>query len=114
MRMQAKRIIIMIDGGYLRVCARKNHFKYDPDFIERTAHGCRGDDEEVLRILYYDCAPYAETVKLPVSGKEYKYRGSDAWLNNLGQKDLFAVRRGVLKFRGFVPKRIAVARYAHG
>ncbi len=34
-----------------------------------------------------------------------QFHGSDQWLNELSQKDLFAVRRGVLKFRGFKLKR---------
>jgi hypothetical protein len=100
-----KKSIVLIDGGYLRVCATKAHrskphFKYDPDFIERVALGCRAPDEEIIRVLYYDCAPYNGTVKLPVSGADFTYTGSDEWLHKLAQKDLFAVRRGVLKFRG--------------
>jgi uncharacterized LabA/DUF88 family protein len=111
-----KKIVILIDGGYLRKCAQKAHqnrnqFRYDPNFIEQLALGCVDRvQEEVLRILYYDCAPFTGTVKLPVSGSEYTYQASDEWLHELSQKDLFAVRRGVLKFRGFKPKRIPVAR----
>jgi uncharacterized LabA/DUF88 family protein len=109
-----KKIVILIDGGYLRVCARTAYrnaaaHKYDPDFIEKVAHACVNPDEEVLRVLYYDCAPYTGTVKLPVSGTDKTFEGSDEWLKRLAQKDLFAVRLGVLKFRGFKPKRIPVA-----
>jgi uncharacterized LabA/DUF88 family protein len=35
--------------------------------------------------------------------------GSDAWMRELARKDLFAVRRGILKFRGFVPKSIPLS-----
>lgn len=59
-------------------------------------------------MLYYDCAPYTGTVKLPVSGNTHTFTGSDRWLEELARKDLFAVRRGVLKFRGFKPKRTPV------
>jgi uncharacterized LabA/DUF88 family protein len=44
-------------------------------------------------------------VKLPVSGNDHTFASNDAWLNALSLRDLFAVRRGVLKFRGYVPKK---------
>lgn len=47
-------------------------------------------------------------MKLPVSGLPHTFVASDAWLHELAHKDLFAVRRGVLKFRGFKPKRTPV------
>lgn len=40
---------------------------------------------------------------------DYIFRASDAWLHALSHKDLFAVRRGVLKFRGYRPKKTPVA-----
>jgi uncharacterized LabA/DUF88 family protein len=110
----ANRAIILIDGGYLRVKASKAfkpndpNFKYDPTFIEKFAHNCKATDEEILRILYYDCAPYSGTAKLPVSGGMHTFTGSDKWLEDLACRDLFAVRRGVLKFRGFKPKQTPV------
>jgi uncharacterized LabA/DUF88 family protein len=103
-----KQIAILIDGGYLRAIANKDKQKYDPDFIEKFALGCRGNDEEIFRILYYDCAPYIGDVKLPVSGSVHNFHGSDQWLTDLSRRELFAIRRGVLKFRGFKPKQIPV------
>ncbi len=52
---------------------------------------------------------YAGTVKLPVSGADHVFTASDQWLRNLAAKDFFAVRRGVLKFRGWKPKKIPIA-----
>lgn len=103
-----KKIIVLIDGGHLRVRANFDGKKYDPAFIESFAHKCKSSDEEIFRILYYDCAPYSGTVKLPVSGDPHTFTGSDKWLEELARKDLFAVRRGVLKFRGFKPKQTPV------
>src|SRR5271163_1171882 len=100
------RVAVLIDGGHLRALARKGHLKYDPDFIEKVAHLCVDASETLLRILYYDCAPFEGTAKLPVSGTPHTFSGSDHWLRELAAKDLFAVRRGVLKFRGFKPKKI--------
>jgi hypothetical protein len=97
------RVAVLIDGGFLRVEARKAKKIYNPDYIERFALACRAADESLFRILYYDCALYAGTVKLPVSGLPHVFQSSDAWLHELSHKDLFAVRRGVLKFRGFKP-----------
>ena len=96
---------VLIDGGNLRVLAKKAGFAYTPDFIEKIAHGCCHGHEDVFRILYYDCAPYTGTAKLPVSGTTREFTGNDAWMKQLAAKDLFAVRRGVLKFRGFKPKK---------
>ena len=99
----------MIDGGHLRALARKSHKTYDPTFIEKVAHTSAAADETILRILYYDCAPFTGDVKLPVSGKIHSFSGSDQWLRELAAKDLFAVRRGVLKFRGYKPIKIPIA-----
>jgi len=104
----SKKIIILIDDGFLRVKARHAGKHYDPPFIEKFAHHCVATDEEILRVLYYDCAPYSGTVKLPVSGTPYTFPGSDKWMDELARKDLFAVRRGVLKFRGYKPKQTPV------
>ena len=104
----AKQIIILIDGGYLRAKAGKAGITYNPAFIEKFAHKCQAPDEAIFRILYYDCAPYSGTVSLPVSGNTYTFAGSDKWLSELAGKDLFAIRRGVLKFRGYKPKQTPV------
>ena len=102
-----KKIAVLIDGGFLRVAARKAKKTYDPDFIEQFAHACKADGEEIFRILYYDCAPFEGTVTLPVSGLSHTFTSNDAWLHDLSHRDLFAVRRGVIKFRGYVPKKKA-------
>lgn len=102
------KVAILIDGGFLRVIAKKAKKLYDPNFIEKFAHACKDADESIFRILYYDCALYQGTVKQPVSGEDLVFKSSDAWLQTLSHKDLFAVRRGVLKFRGFKPKKTPV------
>lgn len=100
----------MIDGGHLRVLARKAGHTYDPDYIEKVAHACIDSTQEaLLRVLYYDCAPYNGQAKRPVSGSIQLFTGSDKWLRDLASRDLFAVREGVLKFRGYKPKKIPIA-----
>lgn len=102
------KVSVLIDGGHTRVLARKAGYRYDPDYIEKIAHACVVSDETPLRFLYYDCAPFAGKVRLPVSGGEHEFTGSDAWLRSLAGKNLSAVRRGVLKFRGFKPKSVPI------
>lgn len=106
------RVAVLIDGGHLRVLARKAGHKYIPDFIEKVAHSCVQEDEQLLRILYYDCAPYNGTATLPVSGEPHKFEGSDHWLKILASKNQFAVRTGILKFRGYKPKKSPIKRDA--
>lgn len=91
--------------------SRRNEQKksYTADFIEKFAYACVTKDESLFRILYYDCAPYNGTVKLPVSGTPHEFKESAHLLDELARKDLFAIRRGILKFRGFKPKKTPVA-----
>ena len=89
--------------------ARQAGHRYDPDYIEAVAHACLGGDETLLRVLYYDCAPYRGSPKLPVSGEPAAFQGSDDWLKVLAAKPQFAVRLGTLKFRGFEPRRVPIA-----
>jgi uncharacterized LabA/DUF88 family protein len=103
-----KKLVLMIDGGFLRVAARKAGTRYDPACIETFSRTCSLADEELLRVLYYDCAPYQGKQNLPVSGLKQAFHRSDRWIQELARKDLFAVRLGVLKFRGYKLKKIPV------
>ncbi len=104
-----KPVAVLIDGGHLRVIAKKSEKNYAPAFIEQFSKQCIVHAEEGLqRVLYYDCPPYNGTAKLPVSGISHPFTSSAAWLDDLASRDLFAVRKGVLKFRGFVPKKTPV------
>lgn len=97
-----KRVALLIDGGHLRVLVRRHSQQhYDPNYIEKVAHVCVDSSEEVFRIFYYDCAPYTGSAKLPISRAPHQFSGSSAWLHELAAKDLFAVRLGILKFRGY-------------
>ena len=102
----AKKIAVMLDGGHIRHYVKKAGYRFNPDYIEKIGLSCADREEEIQRIMYYDCAPYSGTAILPVSGQQKAFQGNDAWLHELAHKNLFAVRRGVLKFRGFVLKNI--------
>jgi uncharacterized LabA/DUF88 family protein len=102
-----KKIAVLLDGGHVPVWANKANKTFDPVYIEKIAHACAVPTlEEIHRIMYYDCAPFTGTVQLPVSGGRRNFSGNDQWLKELSRKDLFAVRLGNLKFRGFVLKNI--------
>lgn len=101
-----KKIAVMFDGGHLRAYAHMAGRPFTPDYIEKIALACALTDEEIYRVLYYDCAPYEGTATLPVSGKQKTFHANDAWLHELSHKNLFAVRRGILKFRGYVLQNI--------
>src|SRR5208282_172070 len=103
------RVVILIDGGNARVLTRQAGHSYNPDYIEKIARACMGAGEELLRILYYDCAPYNGTVVLPVSGATNQFTASAGWLHELVCRDLFAVRLGTLKFRGYRPRTIPLS-----
>jgi len=102
------RIAVLIDGGHLRILARRSGHRYVPEYVEKVAHAAALQDETILRVLYYDCAPYNGEVEMPVSREKKAFDKSDAWLSELARRDLFAVRRGVLKFRGWKPKAVPV------
>lgn len=101
-------VAVLIDGGYLRVQSRHAGLHYSNDLIEKVAHSCVQSDETLLRVLYYDCAPYQGTLVKPISGEEVIYESKDGWMRELASRDYFAVRRGELKFRGFKPVRVPV------
>ena len=103
------RVALLIDGGHLRVITKKAEHAYNPSYVEKVARACISKEEEAFRFLYYDCAPYSGKTKLPVSGKMREFVGTDHWLKQLASKYLFAVRRGVLKFRGYKPKNVPVS-----
>lgn len=103
------KVALLIDGGHLRVHVRKANLNYNPDYIEKIAQACIAPDEGLFRALYYDCAPYVGSQKQPISGIERDFTGGDGWLHDLASRNLFAVRRGILKFRGWKPKRIPLS-----
>lgn len=74
-RSMLKRIAVLIDGGHVRAPARRARLVYSTSFIEKFSRLCAAADEEILRVLYYDCAPFTGTAKLPVSGSPFAFTG---------------------------------------
>lgn len=72
-----KRLALLVDGGCLRQWSSDEGRKYTPDLIEHVAKLSVGKDEELLRVLYYDCAPFNGTVQTPISHQPHKFVGDD-------------------------------------
>lgn len=103
------KVALLIDGGYLRACAKAAQKNYDNQFIDTFAHRCIEQGEYLLRVYYYDAPQFRGTVQLPVSGGNHTFQSSDSWLKELGKLERFAIRRGTLGFRGWSPKTIPIA-----
>jgi uncharacterized LabA/DUF88 family protein len=100
---------VLIDGGFLRASAKAASKSYTVPLIEAFAKACVEDSEYLLRVLYYDSPQFTGTVKLPVSGEPKSFNASNRWLEELAMVERFAVRRGALGFRGWLPKSIPIA-----
>ena len=97
-----KKTALLIDGGYLRESARSAGHFANPDFIEAFAHSCiDAKEEQLYRILYYDCPPYKGEQNKPISGEVERFDKSGSWLDRLAARPYFAVRRGELQWRGW-------------
>ncbi|HEY9234921.1 MULTISPECIES: NYN domain-containing protein [Phenylobacterium] len=98
---------LLIDGGYVRACARAAGHQYDNQFIEAFAQKCVSAPPEYLfRVFYYDAPQFRGTRNLPVSGNPTNFQSSDNWLKELAKLERFAVRRGSLGFRGWRPRNL--------
>src|SRR5579863_3288920 len=63
----SKKITVLIDGGHLRIYLRRAHKPVTADYIEKVGLARALATEEMIRILYYDCALFNGTTKLPIS-----------------------------------------------
>lgn len=101
----ATNVVVLIDGGHLRAVAKGAGKVYDAQLVERVAHAVVNQpSEDLFRALYYDCDPFTGTVPQPISGQAQRFSKTDSLLSDIEQLERFAVRRGVLKFRGWERK----------
>ncbi|MFL5538289.1 MAG: NYN domain-containing protein [Longimicrobiaceae bacterium] len=98
----ATNVVVLIDGGHLRAVAKSAKQPYNARLVDRVARAVvDAPDEQLFRALYYDCDPFIGTVKQPISGTLHRFNQTSSLLSDIEQLELFAVRRGVLKFRGW-------------
>lgn len=104
-----KSVAVLLDGGFVLVKLRSLLGKKFPtaDNLVNFATRCLSTDEELFRIYYYDCWPYSETEKHPITGKDEDFSKSPIYirqtrfLESLQLKDNVAVRSGELMFIGW-------------
>ena len=98
----------IVDGGYFKkvvVVKHKLAHRQYTDFLYDNIRCCEDEDEEIMRILYYDCLRYEGEQTLPISGKAKRFHGNPTEFDGLAAYDLMAIRLGELRFRGFILKQ---------
>lgn len=103
--------IVMIDGGFLKkkfkTAFRRNIEAADVKQIASNILSEYSLEDKSYRIYYYDCPPSAEESTLPISRKKYSFASTPGYkkgvdfITQLKQEDFFAVREGVLTFKGW-------------
>ena len=100
------KLCIMLDGGFIeQVCKSTSKPRKNPDYIEKLAKSCNIPSETIHRIMFYHCGGFTGTAKLPISNGRKQFTANNRWLDELSYKDLFSVRLGLLKFRGYTLKQ---------
>jgi uncharacterized LabA/DUF88 family protein len=111
-----KSVAILLDAGFVKFRLRKllRTGKITAEQIYEFALACRASDEEILRIYYYDCPPFAEEIRdqrnrdlVLFTPNEKLIAHETALQNSLALKDLVAYRRGELSFSGWKMPRHA-------
>lgn len=109
------KVAYLIDGGFFTKKYQSGLGRFPSadevsKFVE-CLHRSYGEKNEILRIYFYDCPPLNEKKKLPISNSTHDfalspiYKQRTQFLQDLRQKDYFAVREGIIKFRGWSPKK---------
>jgi uncharacterized LabA/DUF88 family protein len=106
-----KKTALLIDGGWF--CKGLGKILKQPNgwpsaaTVVKNAKIILQSDEELFRIFYYDCEPFAREVTNPVDGSKINYQTMPAYAArqqfffDLGQTAHVALRRGELKARGW-------------
>ena len=106
-----KKTAILIDGEFFSIALRHDlKLAGRPSAIEVYQHARRladAENEEIWRIFYYDARPYTGFQRHPITKKNIAFadtsvaRAREAFLNDLGQMDLVALRCGKAHPRGW-------------
>jgi len=112
----ATRVAVIVDGAYLdkemqefRKCAAKGEIR--ASHIKAIAQAClsKRGNEELFRIYYYHCPPYEGSQPRPFRTDSHRDFAATKvasyqrrFQNDIRLSPLFAYRRGVLRWRGWV------------
>lgn len=106
-----KKTALLIDGGWFskglgKILNLPGRWPNAAQVV-KNAIAVLEKDEELFRIFYYDCEPFAHKVTNPVDGSKIDYKAMPAFsarkqfFFDLGQTGHVALRRGDLKARGW-------------
>lgn len=107
-----KRVAILIDGGWFSK-ALGAHLQTSSgwptaDQVYANALSVLQPGEELVRLFYYDSNPYEKTETHPITKVEIDFSSLPAcgarkrFLASFGRKEFVALRRGEIKFRGWL------------
>jgi uncharacterized LabA/DUF88 family protein len=106
-----KKTAILIDGEFFSLALRHDlKLTRRPSAVEVYEHALRladSENEEIWRIYYYDARPYTGFQRHPVTKRSIDFAGAtvarlrEAFLDQLGQMDLVALRCGEARPRGW-------------
>ncbi|HEX3468472.1 MAG TPA: NYN domain-containing protein [Candidatus Elarobacter sp.] len=106
-----KKTAVLIDAGFLRMFLPRTGFTEIANIVEAFALACvvKTEGEEMHRVLYYDCPPYAQgpgrfqhpidPTRTPTSNGYQNFWNSV--VSHLKSKAYFAVRLGEVSFDGW-------------
>jgi uncharacterized LabA/DUF88 family protein len=105
-----KKVAVMLDGRFvIHKLADRLKKKPTAEEVYEFALACAfpHEQEELLRIYYYDCPPYPYAETNPISGKTIDFsrkpihRETEAFQTRLTRMDHIAFRKGALSFKGW-------------
>lgn len=97
------RLAIFIDGAYLERIAMRTDFRVDyeklsPEILARVAARTPAAAMDLLRTYYYNCPIYQSNP--PTESEKDRYQNQRRFFDALEHLPSFAVRLGVMKYRG--------------
>jgi uncharacterized LabA/DUF88 family protein len=119
------KVAILIDGSFFqKKFYHANTRNPSPDDVETVALQTMNDNEFVgdilYRVFYYDCYPYNQRIRHPLTGIEIDYSTTPVYtsrtnfLRNLSLKPRVALRSGTLSFSGWKTSYRNVRRLRRG
>jgi uncharacterized LabA/DUF88 family protein len=108
-----KQVAVMIDAGFFSKKFREANNKYPwaKHVVEFAKQCVVKDEEELFRIYYYDCPPFEDNIKEPLSGRLIEYKSMPQTLiakrfqSELSKSNYVAFRKGYLSFDGWILKQ---------
>lgn len=110
---ELKKVAVLVDGGHIRKKLKQHHKRHiRAEDITSFARKCLKTTEELFRIYYYDCPPYARAMVNPISGKDIQNKAALRDLGKLSDQlrvsESVAYRSGWLQYTGWQVRESAL------